>query len=89
MPIAHRQLVTDRGRLDRNAIMLFAWQRVRRERALHARAGIPCPPLRELLARELREAWGWARAVRRGRISRTLYEPGTISTMRAATRRAA
>jgi hypothetical protein len=89
MPIAHRQLVTDCGRLDRNAVMLFAWQRVRRERALHARAGIPCPPLPELLARELREAWGWARAVRRGRLSGMLCEPGTIKAARATTRRAA
>jgi hypothetical protein len=89
MPIAHRQLATPSGRLDRNAIMLFAWQRVRRERDLHARAGVPCPPLSELLAHELREAWGWARAVRRGRHWGTLYEPGPAATARPATRRAA
>jgi len=84
MPIAHRQLVTATGGLDRNAIMLFAWQRVRRERALHARARIPCPPLPVLLAQELREAWGWARAVRHGRTWGALYAPGRSTIRRAA-----
>jgi hypothetical protein len=82
--IAHRKLITDSGRADRNAIMLFAWQRVRRERALHARAGIPCPPPHVLLAQELREAWGWAKAVRRGRAWGTLCEPGRSTIRRAA-----
>ena len=73
--ITHRQLIADTGRIDRNALMLFAWQRVRSERALWRRCGRPPPPLRQLIAHELSEAWGWARACRRGRQWGTLYNP--------------
>jgi hypothetical protein len=75
-------LVGDSGRINRSAVLALAWRRTRCERAIHARAGIPCPPWRALLAQELGLAWGWARAIQRGARWGTLHRPD-----RAAVRR--
>jgi hypothetical protein len=66
--ITHRHLIGDTGRIDLNAVMLFAWQGVRREQALWAKVGASNPPsLREMLSTELANAWGWARTMQRDR----------------------
>jgi hypothetical protein len=81
----YHDLITDAGRLDRSAVMAFAWRRLRLEQQRYRRAGIAAPPVRDLIAAELQQVWGWARAVRDGRRWGTLYRAGNpVSKQMAA-----
>lgn len=76
--ISHRDMVTPAGRIDRNALMIRAWQCVRREQALWRRAGLEAPPVRELLAHAMANCWGWSKAIQRGLAWGTLHDPRRV-----------